>query len=86
TRSRVVKLGDFGIAKVLGSTFDLAKTAIGTPYYMSPEICQEKRYNHKSDMWSLGCVLYEMTCLRHAFEGNNMRLLVMKICSQDPRP
>ncbi|CAM9738736.1 unnamed protein product, partial [Ectocarpus fasciculatus] len=86
TRSRVVKLGDFGIAKVLGSTFDLARTAIGTPYYMSPEICQEKRYNHKSDMWSLGCVLYEMTCLRHAFEGNNMRLLVMKICSQDPRP
>lgn len=42
--------------KVLGNTFDLAKTAIGTPYYMSPEICQEKRYNHKSDMWSLGCV------------------------------
>lgn len=40
--------------KVLGSTFDLARTAIGTPYYMSPEICQEKRYNHKSDMWSLG--------------------------------
>lgn len=40
--------------KVLGSTFDLARTAIGTPFYMSPEICQEKRYNHKTDMWSLG--------------------------------
>lgn len=41
-------------SKVLGGTFDLARTAIGTPYYMSPEICQEKRYNHKTDMWSLG--------------------------------
>lgn len=41
-------------SKVLGSTLDLARTCIGTPYYMSPEICQEKRYNHKSDMWSLG--------------------------------
>eukprot|EP00904_Undaria_pinnatifida_P001439 jgi/Undpi1/11296/HiC_scaffold_30.g13594.m1 len=86
TRSRVVKLGDFGIAKVLGSTFDLARTAIGTPFYMSPEICQEKRYNHKTDMWSLGCVLYEMTALRHAFDGSNMRQLAMKICAQDPRP
>eukprot|EP00953_Heterococcus_sp_UTEX-ZZ885_P030029 15888-Heterococcus_DN1.PRE.1 len=73
TLGRVVKLGDFGIAKVLANTMDHARTAIGTPYYMSPEICQERRYNHKSDMWSLGCVLYEMAALRHAFEGADMR-------------
>ena len=56
----VVKLGDFGVAKVLGSTMQLASTAVGTPYYLSPEICENRRYNAKSDVWSLGCVLYEV--------------------------
>ena len=74
-----VKVGDFGIARVLQNTYDCAQTAIGTPYYLSPEICQEKPYNQKSDIWSLGCILYEMTTLRHAFDSNNMKGLVMKI-------
>jgi serine/threonine protein kinase len=74
-----VKVGDFGIARVLQSTYDCAQTAIGTPYYLSPEICQEKPYNQKSDIWSLGCILYEMTTLRHAFDSNNMKGLVLKI-------
>lgn len=47
------------------STMDFARTAIGTPYYMSPEICEHKPYNNKSDVWSLGCILYEMINLRH---------------------
>ena len=38
----------------------MAGTAVGTPYYLSPEICQNKRYNQKSDIWSMGCVLYEL--------------------------
>ena len=79
TSNGKIKIGDFGIAKVLNSTGELAKTAIGTPYYISPEICQEKRYNHKSDVWSLGCILYEMATLKHAFDGRNMKILVMKI-------
>ncbi|KAA0154089.1 hypothetical protein FNF29_02712 [Cafeteria roenbergensis] len=75
----VVKLGDFGIAKVLSNTMELARTAIGTPYYLSPEICREERYNNKSDIWSLGCILYEMCSLKHAFEGRNMKQLVQSI-------
>ncbi|KAL0249050.1 hypothetical protein GEMRC1_004284 [Eukaryota sp. GEM-RC1] len=58
---------------------ECAKTAIGTPYYLSPEICEDKPYNNKSDVWALGCVLYEMTTLRHAFDANNMKGLVLKI-------
>lgn len=41
----------------------------GTPYYISPEICEGKCYNDKSDIWSLGCILYEMACRQRTFEG-----------------
>ncbi len=54
-------------------------TAIGTPYYLSPEICQEKPYNHKSDVWSVGCILYEMMNLSHAFDSISIKGLVIKI-------
>ncbi|XP_017278942.1 serine/threonine-protein kinase Nek1 isoform X2 [Kryptolebias marmoratus] len=79
TKDGTVQLGDFGIARVLNSTVDLARTCIGTPYYLSPEICENKPYNNKSDIWALGCVLYEMCTLKHAFEAGNMKNLVLKI-------
>ncbi|OEH78035.1 NEK kinase [Cyclospora cayetanensis] len=53
-------IGDFGIAKVLDSTHSCARTTIGTPYYFSPELCQQHRYSFPSDVWSLGCIIYEM--------------------------
>nr|ANM86797.1 Nek1 [Stygiella incarcerata] len=79
TKDNRVKLGDFGIARILNSTQDLAKTVIGTPYYLSPEIVEDKPYHRKSDVWSLGCVLYEMATLKHAFDGQNLPALIMKI-------
>ncbi|CAJ1059944.1 serine/threonine-protein kinase Nek1 isoform X2 [Xyrichtys novacula] len=79
TKDGTVQLGDFGIARVLNSTVELARTCIGTPYYLSPEICENKPYNNKSDIWALGCVLYEMCTLKHAFEAGNMKNLVLKI-------
>ncbi|CAL8392521.1 unnamed protein product [Boreogadus saida] len=79
TKHGAVQLGDFGIARVLNSTVELARTCIGTPYYLSPEICENKPYNNKSDVWALGCVLYEMCTLKHAFEAGNMKNLVLKI-------
>eukprot|EP00731_Ephydatia_muelleri_P018111 Em0011g151a len=65
----VVKIGDFGISKVLSSKITSAQTVVGTPCYISPEICQGQVYGKKSDIWSLGCILYELTTLRKAFEG-----------------
>ncbi|XP_072479454.1 serine/threonine-protein kinase Nek1 isoform X12 [Notamacropus eugenii] len=81
TKDGTIQLGDFGIARVLNSTIELARTCIGTPYYLSPEICENKPYNNKSDIWALGCVLYEMCTLKHAFEAGNMKNLVLKIIS-----
>ena len=74
-----LKLGDFGISKVLNSTVAFTNTAIGTPYYLSPEICQERPYSWASDIWSFGCVIYELICLRVPFDAINMKALVDKI-------
>lgn len=72
-------LGDLGIAKALGSTTQLAQTTIGTPYYMSPELFKNLQYNHKSDIWALGCVLYEMATFSHPFEASSLHSLAGKI-------
>lgn len=75
----IVKLGDFGISTVLRNTLALAKTVCGTPYYFSPELCLNRPYNNKSDVWSLGCILYEMATLQHAFDAKNMKALMQRI-------
>ncbi|KAM4790799.1 serine/threonine-protein kinase Nek5 isoform 2-T2 [Cyanocitta cristata] len=77
---KVAKLGDFGIARQLNSTTEFAHTCVGTPYYLSPEICENQPYNNKTDIWSLGCVLYELCTLKHPFQGNSLHELVLKIC------
>lgn len=76
------KLGDFGIAKILNHTRDFAHSVVGSPFYLSPEICQGLEYNSKTDVWSLGCVLYELCTFSPAFSGNNMGGIVMKILRQ----
>jgi NIMA (never in mitosis gene a)-related kinase len=60
--AREVKIGDLGVAKMTKG--GMAHTQIGTPYYMSPEIWRNRPYNKKSDIWSLGCLLYELASLR----------------------
>nr|XP_012421716.1 PREDICTED: serine/threonine-protein kinase Nek4 isoform X2 [Odobenus rosmarus divergens] len=79
TRTNIIKVGDLGIARVLENHCDMASTLIGTPYYMSPELFSNKPYNYKSDVWALGCCVYEMATLKHAFNAKDMNSLVYRI-------
>lgn len=81
-----VKLGDFGIARVLEHSTSLAMTTVGTPYYMSPEVCESLPYNSKSDVWSLGIVAYELCALGYPFVSESLLGLIVKISGDVPAP
>ncbi|CAB4257187.1 similar to Saccharomyces cerevisiae YAR018C KIN3 Nonessential serine/threonine protein kinase [Maudiozyma barnettii] len=74
-----IKLGDFGLAKALGNSTQFATTYVGTPYYMSPEVLMDQPYSPLSDVWSLGCIVYEMCTLRPPFQAKNYVELQNKI-------
>merc|ERR1719440_2617945 len=84
SKSGNLKMGDFGIAKVLECTAACAQTQIGTPYYLSPEICSGKPYSWGSDIWSMGCILYEMTARKVPFDAPDLKSLIRKITSGSP--
>ena len=73
------KIGDLGVAKTLKNTMDLGRTLVGTPFYLSPELCDRQPYDKKSDVWSLGVVLYEMVTGKPPFRATNQRELFVKI-------
>ncbi|TKX21466.1 G2-specific protein kinase nimA [Elsinoe australis] len=73
-----VKLGDFGLSKII-SSHDFASTYVGTPFYMSPEICAAERYSLYSDIWSLGCVIYELCAREPPFNAKTHFDLIQKI-------
>ncbi|KAJ4369008.1 G2-specific serine/threonine protein kinase [Neocucurbitaria cava] len=73
-----VKLGDFGLSKILQS-HDFASTYVGTPFYMSPEICKAEQYGPHSDIWALGCIIYEMCAKTPPFNAKTHFELIQKI-------
>ena len=80
-----VKLGDFGLSKLMQS-HDFASTYVGTPFYMSPEICAAERYTLHSDIWSLGCIMYELCTKEPPFNANSHLQLVQRIRKGDFKP
>eukprot|EP00736_Rhodelphis_marinus_P011407 Rmarinus@m.1719 len=82
-----LKLGDLGMGRHFGSQTSMAHSMVGTPYYMSPELIREQGYSFKSDVWSLGCMIYELATLRSPFEGDgNIYQLGMRISRCEYRP
>ena len=77
-KNSLCKIGDMNVSKVLKEK--LLRTQTGTPYYASPEVWMNKPYSFKSDLWSIGCVIYEMCELRTPFNGKDMDELFVNIC------
>ena len=77
TKDGIAKLGDLNVSKV--SKKGMMNTQTGTPYYACPEVWKDRPYNNKSDIWSLGCVLYEMITLLPPFRATSMQGLCNKV-------
>jgi len=86
TGAGVVKLGDFGIARVLEDSETCAETRVGTPHNLPPEICESRPYDFKADIWGLGVMLYEILSLEVPFSGTSVAGLVVRICTAEPKP
>ena len=71
------KLGDLNVSKIAKK--GLSYTQTGTPYYASPEVWKDKPYDSKSDIWSMGCVIYEMAALTPPFQADDMQGLYKKV-------
>mmetsp|Transcript_75386 Transcript_75386/g.110470 ORF Transcript_75386/g.110470 Transcript_75386/m.110470 type:complete len:202 (+) Transcript_75386:124-729(+) len=80
------KLADFGVSRVLSNSLSQARTMIGTPYYLSPEMIEDKGYSFPSDIWSTGVLVYEMLTYSHPFQGANLPQVIMSIMRGNPRP
>lgn len=69
-----------GVSKQLNSTTFMSQTLVGSPYYLSPEICKSEKYNVKSDIWALGVTFYEMLNKgKHPFLAKNQAALLINI-------
>ena len=85
TKNGIVKIGDLNVSKVLNQN-KMAQTKTGTPYYSAPEIWENKSYDNKIDIWSVGCIIYEMCCLVCPFRSTSILKLALLINKGEYKP
>ena len=84
TKKGIVKIGDLNVSKIIGK--NMAITQTGTPYYASPEVWNDNPYDYKCDIWSAGCIIYEMAALSLPFRGTSMQVLFSNVMKGDFAP
>ena len=81
TKKGIIKIGDLNVSKIIGK--NMAITQTGTPYYASPEVWNDNPYDYKCDIWSAGCIIYEMASLKMPFRGTSMQVLYSNVMKGD---
>lgn len=76
-KNGTLKLGDLNVSKIV--KMGMCSTQTGTPYYASPEVWSDKPYDYKSDLWSVGCILYELCALRPPFRAQSLDQLCRNV-------
>ena len=79
----ILKIGDYGHAKSLSRTTQMAATQCGTLMYMAPELLDGKEYSHGADIWAMGCIFYEIITLQQAF--SSLRDILLAKCKPLPK-
>lgn len=86
TEGKTIKLGDLGVSKISPLGLLGHGTRVGTPLYLAPEVVKAQPYDHKIDIWAVGCALYHLACLEPPFSGDNLITLGNAIANKKPKP
>lgn len=85
SEGKTIKLGDMGVSKISPLGLLAHGTRVGTPLYLAPEVVKAQPYDHKIDIWAVGCALYHLSCLEPPFAGDNLITLGNAIANKKPK-
>lgn len=85
TDQKIIKIGDLGVSKFQLMGQMVQGTRVGTPLYLAPELVKSQPYDHKIDIWAIGCALYHLAVMEPPFQGDNLITLGNAIATKKPQ-